>query len=30
MSYNDNYQFDVKVRRCGFMGFVTFVNDVID
>ena len=27
LSDNDNYHFDVKVRRCGFMGFV---NDVID
>ena len=27
LSDNDNYDFDVKVRRCGFVGFV---NDVID
>ena len=29
LSYNNNYYFDVKVGCCGFMGFVTFVNDVI-
>ena len=27
LSDNDNYDFDVKVGRCGFVGFV---NDVID
>ena len=27
LSDNDNYYFDVKVRCCGFLGFV---NDVID
>ena len=27
LSDNDNYDFDVKVKRCG---FVIFVNDVID
>ena len=27
MSDNDNYDFDVKVGCCGFVGFV---NDVID
>ena len=27
LSDNGNYDFDVKVRRCGFVGFV---NDVID
>ena len=27
LSDNGNYDFDVKVRRCGFLGFV---NDVID
>jgi len=27
LSYNDNYNFDVKDKRCG---FVSFVNDVID
>ena len=27
LSDNDNYNFDVKVRRCGFVGFV---NDVIN
>ena len=26
-SDNNNYYFDVKVERCGFMGFI---NDVID
>ena len=27
LSDNNNYNFDVKVRRCGFMGFI---NDVIN
>ena len=27
LNKNDNYNFDIKVIRCGFMGFV---NDVID
>ena len=27
LSDNDNYNFDVKVERCGFMGFI---NNVID
>ena len=27
LSDNGNYDFDVKVRRCGFLGFV---NDMID
>ena len=27
LNYNNNYDFDVKVGRCG---FVSFVNDVID
>ena len=27
LSANGNYDFDVKVRRCGFVGFI---NDVID
>ena len=27
LSDNGNYDFDVKVKRCGFVGFV---NDVID
>ena len=27
LSDNDNYDFDVKVRYCGFVGFV---NDVVD
>ena len=27
LSDNGNYNFDVKVRRCGFVGFV---NDMID
>ena len=27
LSDNDNYDFDVKVGRCGFVGFVNEVND---